>query len=218
MGDVPRRIGVGWREVCGLLLALLLAPMTESQSPASADAPGREGETTATQPAHLTPGGETLVAARARLASVHPKERTDRDIAVRAVLEFTLALGRGNAVRAMDLIDPVGYQPLPLAGELPEDPPKPIPVDTIRLWLANRKSTPLERLPAATFAVHSPRTLRESFPAIAAWMLPTDWAVVMQPADAEFDWVKRPACVVVRVRAGRPTIVGGNLFDALRSE
>ncbi|RMF84343.1 MAG: hypothetical protein D6744_03270 [Planctomycetota bacterium] len=54
------------------------------------------------------------------------------------------------------------------------------------------------------------------FPAVAAWMLPRDYALVVEPAGAGVhDWVTRRACLVIRVRGRRATIVGGNLIEVL---
>ena len=59
--------------------------------------------------------------------------------------------------------------------------------------------------------------LRDTFPAVATWMLPQDLAVVFRtaPADQVSNWLMHDACLVVRVRGERATVLGGSLLQAL---
>jgi hypothetical protein len=77
------------------------------------------------------PGGETVADLRLRLTQLKPDERARDDTARLAALEFLIALGEAHGPRAAAHVDAIGYQPLPLTGELPERPPRPIPRGTI---------------------------------------------------------------------------------------
>jgi hypothetical protein len=73
-------------------------------------------------------------------------------------------------------------------------------------------------LPAECAAVVEREKLRDEFPAVATWMLGMeDLAVVFRPRPSEHvaGWLTHDACLVVRLRGERATIVGGNLLEAL---
>lgn len=134
-----------------------------------------------------------------------------------AALDLTLALGRADGAAVTGLLDAVGYQALPLSGELPENPDKPTPRADVRQLVEARPVAALGDLPFAGFRVMKRSALSALFPAAAQWMLPTDWAVVIEPAPGVAEWVQQRCCVVVRVRARKPHILGGNLLECLPS-
>ncbi len=170
----------------------------------------------ASQPASA-PADEPLAAVRQRLARVQPRERAPRDHALLAALDFALAVGRKDATQALRVVDAVGYQPLPLAGELPDPPERPLLLAALERQIGFLQPLEVGRLPSAVVAVRTPRELRAEFPGVATWMLPQDWAVVFQPApEARVPgWLREAACVVVRMRGERATVLGGNLVQAL---
>jgi hypothetical protein len=163
------------------------------------------------------PAGETITAARQRLAHIKSRDRSDSDRALFVALDFVLAIGSGDSRKLGPLIDAVGYQALPLAGELPEKPDKPLPPSAIEKSLLSLPKADLGVLPASCAAIMPRAALRERFPAIATWMLPPDLAVVFRPiAKSPIpSWLTQEACVVVRIRGERATIIGGNLLQAL---
>lgn len=170
----------------------------------------------ASQPASA-PADEPLATVRQRLARVQPRERAPRDHALLAALDFALAVGRKDATQAMRVVDAVGYQPLPLTGELPDPPERPLLLAALERQIAFLQPLEVGRLPSAAVAVRTPRELRAEFPGVAAWMLPQDWAVVFGPVpEARLPgWLTEAACVVVRIRGERATVLGGNLVQAL---
>lgn len=164
------------------------------------------------------PAPETAAAARQRLARVPADQRSRADRALLAALDLALAIGRPDAEqRTAGLIDPIGYQTLPLAGELPERPAKPVPAKEVAARLAGRAPVDADRLLAGQFAVLAAEELAERFPAVARWKLPDDVVVALRPAaDPRVGgWVRCEACVVVRLRGRRTTIIGGNVLEAL---
>lgn len=167
---------------------------------------------------------EPYASARRRLARLPAAQREPEDHALLAALDFVLALDRGDGAKAAERIDAVGYTALPLTGELPEKPDKPLlPAAVADRVKARGEPTGLgaaprlDEVPLHTVRVLTPPALREEFPAVALWMLPQDLAVVFRaPEDGPArGWLTCPACVVVRIRADRATIIGGNLLDAL---
>jgi hypothetical protein len=143
------------------------------------------------------------------------KKLSEQDVALLAALDLTLALGRADGATVAGVGDAVGYQPLPLSGELAEPPPKPISREQIQTRVGARTVAPLGELPVSGFEVLKRAAVRELFPAVGEWMLPSDWAVVVQPAGSEFPWVRNQCCIVVRLRAQKPAILGGNLLEVL---
>jgi hypothetical protein len=132
----------------------------------------------ASQPASA-PADEPLAAVRQRLARVQPRERAPRDHALLAALDFALAVGRKDATQALRVVDAVGYQPLPLAGELPDPPERPLLLAALERQIGFLQPLEVGQLPSAVVAVRTPRELRAEFPGVATWMLPQDWAVVV---------------------------------------
>ncbi len=209
------------------------------------------------------PGGETIAGVRQRLTALKPDERTRDDTARLATLDFLVALGESNGPRAAARVDAIGYQPLPLAGDLPEQPARPIPrgtvakdtpppkkaaggkargrtpppreppddaVDksaseapaaereTISARVSARPKIELAGWPAECVIVADRQAVRAAFPAVARWMLPTeDIAILVRPPPGPpvQGGLTQEACLVVRLRGDRATIVGGNLLAAL---
>ncbi len=166
------------------------------------------------------PNPETIVAAQKRLTAIKPAKRSHNEHALLAALDFALAVGRVEGKRAATVIDAVGYQSLPLAGDLPEKPDKPLPRAAIEKSIGDRKPAEVDKLTLNEFEVVTRDHLRSRFPAIATWMLAEDRAVVLRPPPAgspPTHWLGREACIVVRIRAEKATIIGGNLLEALAS-
>lgn len=132
-----------------------------------------------------------------------------------AATEFTLALLAGDSQKILDLVEVVGYQPLPADDRLPPYPQKPLAARAIAARFAHVQTT--ARAPSATGVVALTREqLRDRHPAAARWMLPEDRAVVIpKPATIAAGWIVQDAFLVVRLRGRRAAIVGGNLLEAL---
>lgn len=188
--------------------------------PAQAAQPGATEESPAGTQVESQPGEETAAGARRRLARVRPDKRSAAEHALLAGLEFALAVGHADGSRAAKLVDAAGYQPLPLEGELPEKPAKPLLGKEVGEFVADRRPTAVDSLPLHCFQVFTREQLRGEFPAVATWMLPQDRAVVLRPAaDGDVPhWITRPACLVVRIRANKATILGGNLLGVLADD
>ncbi len=165
-------------------------------------------------------GSETVAQARRRLARIRPEKRTSDDHALLTALDFALAIGQADGRRAAGLLEAVGYQPLPAVGDLPEPPPKPVPGSDVEKAIAARRPMKVEDLPIAQIEVYTRKRLRPVFPAVADWMLAQDRAVVFRPAGEPplSDWVTTEACLVVRIRADKATIAGGNLLQVLGAD
>lgn len=160
------------------------------------------------------PGGETVAYAIKRLRHGPASELRGADLALLAGLDFCTAIADADAARASHLLDATGYQPLPVEGPLPLDPPRLLLPAHLKEALANRRGAPIGEVLLERFSVQRMEAVRAAFPAVADWMLPDDFALVVEP-DAAARFVLRRACVVVRVRGRRPAIVGGNLLEAL---
>lgn len=174
-------------------------------------------QTTAPPTASRPP--ETTVGAKfQRLARIAPKWLPRQELALRMALDLCLCAARADGKRAAGLLEPVGYQTLPLEGDLPEKPDKPTPAAAFQAKIEKLRTHAIEQTPLEIFAVVDRETLRKTFPAAAEWMLPEDYAILIQPsAAAGGDWLARPCCVLVRIRAQRATVLGGNLLEALRT-
>ncbi len=175
-----------------------------------------------TQPARAAPrpaappaDPSTILGEWQRIRALSAGQRSAPETALAAALEFVMALGESNGLKAVDQIDPVGYQELPLSGDLPEEPARPRTAGEIEKLVASRRPVPLGGLPTASFETLTRERVRPHFPAVATWMLPKDYAVLIRPVPDCPYWVQREACLVLRVRATRATIVGGNLLAAL---
>jgi hypothetical protein len=169
------------------------------------------------EPAAVPPAGETIAQARRRLARIPLAQRTPSDLALLAAIDFALAVAEPDGRRAASMVEVVGYQPLPLTGDLPEPPDKPIWCADVEKRIAARSPVKLTELKRERLEVHTRAKTKPLFPPIAAWMLAQDRVVVFQPSvDPPLPgWVTRPACIVVRLRAGRTTVMGGNLLEVL---
>ena len=165
----------------------------------------------------LTPQPEQSAAELLAFLRSQAKDKTaDADRALRAGLEFCLALGVGDGRAAVRSLDAVGYQPLPLSGELPLDPPRSIPAEELARWIDRRADSNVAAAAARHFVLRSRAECESLFPAVAAWMLPDDHALVLESPGARVHyWIERRACLVIRVRGKRPAIVGGNLIEVL---
>lgn len=132
-------------------------------------------------------------------------------------LDVALAIGRAEGAQAAALIDVTGYHALPLTGPLPERPGKPVPANDVARWIAARPPVDLAHHTLDQVYVATRDEVRSRFPAVAVWMLPQDLAVMFRPPpfDSGGRWITQEACVVVRLRADRATVIGGNLFEAL---
>jgi hypothetical protein len=160
---------------------------------------------------------ETVAAAHIRLTRIPATELSDEQIALKTTLALALAIGKADGDGAAKLLDAVGYHALPLEARLPEKPGKPLTADQFRECIERRGPTRVASLPADTFAVLDRVALRKEFAAVAEWMPPQDWAVVIRPASgAGTGWVSRSCCVVVRLRTRRPTVIGGSLLVVLQ--
>jgi hypothetical protein len=160
------------------------------------------------------PAIETVGPTLERLAQIPNRTLTERELALFAGLRFCDALARGDGSLAAELIEAVGYQPLPLEGDLPETPTKALLPGMVRDSMQGRVTTSLSGTPLRRFAVHDYRSLAARFPAIATWMLPAeDYAVVIEPSPETPGWVSKRGCIVIRMRARKPAIMGGNLLE-----
>ena len=159
---------------------------------------------------------ETVAVAHRRLTQIPAKKLSREQIALKTTLALALAIGTSDGEGAAKLLDAVGYHALPLEGRLPERPDKPLTAGEFRECIERLSPTRVDRLPADTFEVLDRVALRKEFAAVAEWMLPQDRAVVIRPAnEAGTGWVSRSCCLVVRLRARKPTVLGGNLLAAL---
>jgi len=188
------------------MVTLLLVVQARGQSKPAQPPP-------TTQPAPR----ETVAAAQRRLAQIPAKKLSREQIALKTTLALALAIGKADGERAAKLLDTVGYHALPLEGCLPEKPDKPLTRAEFHERIERLSPTRVDSFPADTFEVLDRVALRREFGAVAEWMLPQDRAVVIRPArDADGGWVSRSCCLVVRLRARKPTIVGGNLLAAVK--
>lgn len=177
-------------------------------------------------PASAGPRGDSEPAARAetaaeRFRALDALNRADKrrgDRALEAGLAYCLAVGVGDGAQASKLIDDIGYQPLPLHGDLPLDPDRPVPAPEIAQWVRSLPDGGTDSVPADRFRLLSKSATAELFPAVATWMLPSDYALLCEPDRTHPHWTRRPACVVIRVRGTRASIVGGNLLAALSGD
>jgi hypothetical protein len=162
------------------------------------------------------PAWQTIATARQRIAQVKSKARSDADRALLVALDFLAAVGTGDGHRAGLLLDAVGYQALPLTGELPERPDRPLTPAALEKSLAALPRADWAALPTGCVEHQTRAALAATFSAVATWMLPQDQAVVFHPWErAGPSWIRQDACLVIRIRGERATIIGGNLLEAL---
>jgi len=152
----------------------------------------------------------------ARAAGTHPRLQTYADRSC-AALSFAIEIGRADGSAVAALVVPVGYQELPLAGDLPERPAKPLQRAALKARIADRQLIETTRVPSSCLDVLKRDELRDKFPAVATWMLPGDLAIIYHVSigDKWPRWITRDACAVVRIRGRRASIVGGNVLDVL---
>lgn len=217
-GCVAPRRRAQWLLIA-IVVALVTPALAQNTKPKKPRATKRTPpRATATQPAEpvepTIPG--SIGEAHQRLALRKVSELKPAELAARSAYEFCLAAGAADGERAAQVTDAVGYQALPPEGDLPESAERPIPVEQVQVEIAKRRRGDVARLPIETLATQTRGELRAQFPAVAKWMLPDDFALVATPSqDAGGQWITKPACLVVRVRGNRATIVGGNLLAAL---
>ncbi|MBK9119592.1 MAG: hypothetical protein IPM18_08315 [Phycisphaerales bacterium] len=176
---------------------------------------------TTTQPESL-PTVETVAEAQTRVARTLPNDASprarDHHAALRSALAFTQALQRGDAAAAARLVDATGFHELPLSGPLPEQPEKPLIGDALKKRIAAIPPFDSETWRADHVRVPPARAAREQFPALFRWMLPNDALVEFYaPTGVESpSWRQGPAVLVIRLRGGAATVIGGNLFHAIK--
>ncbi len=178
---------------------------------------GKPATRPVTQPAEqvveAVPG--SILAERRRLNRIPRSQRTVDEVAALAGIDFILAVANAEGARAAGMIDVVGYQQLPEGELLLEDPPRPFDPNTLAARIGARSRLPIGDLPVETVEVR-PRVNLAEFPAVASWMTFEDRAfVVRAQEESPAGWIKKDACLVIRVRADKPTITGGTFFDVL---
>lgn len=186
-----------------------------SRRPTETPTAAQPEDTATSQPAHTADGRETIAIVLSRLARTRRSDMSDQDIALKAGLDFVRALGRADGPKASGLLEVTGYQIIPGSDELPDEPGPRISPEAFAAGVAAGKPAPFETLPADCVEAVPAKALPPSFPAVAAWMLSTDWAIVLKPAPDRPDWVHREACLIIRVRANKPTIQGGTALEFL---
>lgn len=197
-----------WRLLLAGTVVFALAPVVSGQS--KRPRPPASSQSSRT---------ETVNDALRRLRGLESKKASRKDLALRTGLEFCLALGEPKGTLAAELLDVVGYQVLPLEGELPEKPEKPLDRQTVTARVDARELARVGNVSVERFQLLDHTALRAFFPAVAKWMLPQDLALLVEPTSDETDnWVTRQCCLVLRLRARKVTVIGGNLFAALETE
>ncbi len=158
----------------------------------------------------------SLISLIHQLEAVQPRSRSAEQRALLTGLQFCRAVAQADAEGTGELMDPIGYQPLPLEGPLSDPPPRPQRSGRVSTFVHTRPRASIDALPAATVELLKRKELGQRFPGVARWMLADDYALVLQPRRGEAPtWVRCECCLVMRIRNGRALVVGGNLFDAL---
>lgn len=171
----------------------------------------------ATQPAEpvVEPTPGSILAERRRLNRIPRTQRSVEEVAALAGIDFLLAVANADGARAASLIDVVGYQQLPEGDLLWEDPPRPIDPNLLAGRISSRERVAIGELPVETVEIR-PRINLGEFPAVALWMTAADRALIARASEpAPPGWVAKDACLVIRVRADKATIMGGTFFDVL---
>lgn len=168
-------------------------------------------------PPATQPERDTLAGRLQALQERPDDELDDKDRATVVALQFIIAIGENDPNEAAGLLDVVGYQRLPLSGKLDTIPERPLqPADLVET-LQRYEFNPIGDVDLEAVALHNRRSLERWFPAVARWMGPQDYALRMRGRDeGGISWLKQRGCIVVRVRGDKATVVGGNLFAALR--
>jgi len=185
----------------------------KSRAATSKPAP-RAASQPASQPGTEPAPHETVREAFTRIARLPARQQTDRDLALLAGLDFCMAIGAQAGDHIEKRLDVVGYQALPLSGPLPETPDKPLSAKALRELAQQRRPVNIGDLPAERFGLLTREAAREHFSAVADWMLPEDFALLVEPAELD-GWVGHTCCLVIRVRGRTATVIGGNLLAAL---
>lgn len=185
-------------------------PKKPAQKPDKDESESEEAATS--QPAEPEDGPESVATVLRRLGRMRRGEMSERDIALKAGLEFVRALCRADGEKASALLEVTGYQVIPGDG-LGDEPGPRITPEAFAAALAAGRAAAFETLPAECVEAAPPEALREKFPGISTWMLPTDWGIVLKPVAERNDWVQREACLVVRLRARKPTVQGGTALE-----
>jgi hypothetical protein len=107
----------------------------------------QSGEATATQPSQAADDRQTVAIVLSRLGRTRRSQMSDRDVALKAALEFVRALGRADGQKAAGLLEVTGYQILPSGGEPPEEPGPRISPEAFATDVAARKPASFETLP-----------------------------------------------------------------------
>lgn len=180
--------------------------------PARAAAQPAEVPPPQSQPAHVTVADELR-----RWSGARPANLPRAELARLAAIEFAAAVAAADGRRAEAVTDAIGYQALPFEGRLPETPARPRSPQELGEGVDRRRGCDIGGLPAGCFDVLSTEELGRRFPAVKDWILPPQDVVIrVVPVDGvEPRWLARPACIVVRLRGARATVVGGNLLAAL---
>jgi hypothetical protein len=155
---------------------------------------------------------QTVAEAVARLREVPAKNLAAADLARRAALEFSLAVGGADGTRATEWVEAVGYQMLPREGPLPEQPDRPILPEPLRTQVQARPATDVGAAELRTFELVDRESARTALPDIARWMLPNDMLAWIDPDPRIAHWVSRREFLVIRMRGRRATIAGGSLL------
>lgn len=172
-------------------------------------------ESSSTQPVPRPPFAPGTIGQRHNeLIRLKNRRLDEKEIALRAGLEFLIALGSADGAAAAQVVEAVGFQPLPL-GEILPNPPLPlIPSETLKKCVSARTVLPIRDLPLDAVEIVGRDRLRAFAPAMAHWMLSSDWAVILD-GESVSALFSEPVVLIVRIRAGRPTIMGGNLLHCL---
>lgn len=156
----------------------------------------------------------TILGTFQRLGAKPANKRSRDEAALLTACDLVLALSRADGDRAAELVDAIGYQPLPSGAELPLDPPRPIGVAQFREYVRRRATFDAGRDPIGALQVREPKDVRAQFPAVAAWALPTDRVVLLRTPETGSDWGGGMGCIVVRTRGSRTVVLGGTFFTA----
>lgn len=183
---------------------------TSSRSPAK-----KPATQPASPPAPKWPDAsiQTVAEAVARLREVPAKELSAADLARRAALEFSLAVGSADGTRVAEWVEAVGYQMLPREGPLPEQPERPILPEPLRAHVQARPATDVGAAVLTTFELVDRESARTTLPDVARWMLPNDMVAWIDPDPRIAHWVTRREFLVIRMRGRKATIAGGSLFS-----
>lgn len=200
--------------MCVGLLAVLAALGAQTAPPPESPQPQQPPEPVpATRPAPP----ETAQQRLNHLLRSAPSSLSRDELALAAGLDFFLAIARADARTAAERLDATGYQPLPLRGPLADEPGRPLTPQAVKIRVGQQSPAPLGDAAAARFSVRRAPDVADPFPGVSRWMLPDDFCIVYEPAGRIPNWTDQPCCVVVRVRAQRAVVMGGNLLAALET-